>query len=76
MKNHKKWYIRIFEPKENNQKKMNRQILQMAILVAVCFLALIIYLIKFQVVDSADIITNPYNKRMSTYQVSIIINII
>lgn len=67
MNNGKKWYIRIFEPKDSESDKMNRQILQMAVLVAVCFLALIIYLIKFQVVDSPDIITNSYNKRMSSY---------
>lgn len=67
MNEHKKWYIRIFEPKENVVEHMNRQILQMAVLVAVCFLALIFYLIKFQVVDSPDVITNSYNKRMTTY---------
>lgn len=67
MNEHKKWYIRIFEPKENVVEHMNRQILQMAVLVAVCFLALIFYLIKFQVVDSPDVITNSYNKRMATY---------
>lgn len=67
MDKRKKWYIRMFEPKENVAENMNRQILQMAILVAACFLALIIYLIKFQVVDSGDIITNSYNKRLSTY---------
>lgn len=62
-----KWYFRIFEPKESSMENMNRQILQMAVLVAVCFLALIIYLVHFQVVDSADIITNPYNKRTASY---------
>ena len=62
-----KWYFRIFEPKESSMENMNRQILQMSVLVAVCFLALIIYLVHFQVVDSADIITNPYNKRTASY---------
>lgn len=67
MDKHKKWYFRIFEPKENNMENMNRQILQMAVLVAVCFLGLIVYLIHFQVVESGDIITNPYNKRTASY---------
>ena len=62
-----KWYFRIFEPKENNMENMNRQILQMAVLVAVCFLGLIVYLVHFQVVESGDIITNSYNKRTATY---------
>ena len=67
MDNRGKWYFRIFEPKENSMENMNRQILQMAVLVALCFLALIIYLVHFQVVDSEDIITNPYNKRTASY---------
>ena len=67
MDEHKKWYFRIFEPKENNMENMNRQILQMSVLVAVCFLGLIVYLVHFQVVESGDIITNSYNKRTATY---------
>lgn len=67
MDKHNKWYFRIFEPKENNMENMNRQILQMAVLVAVCFLGLIVYLVHFQMVESADIITNPYNKRTASY---------
>ena len=62
-----KWYFRIFEPKENSMENMNRQILQMAVLVAVCFLGLIVYLVHFQVVESGDIITNSYNKRTASY---------
>jgi len=62
-----KWYFRIFEPKENSMENMNRQILQMSVLVAVCFLGLIVYLVHFQVVESGDIITSPYNKRTASY---------
>ena len=67
MDEHKKWYIRIFEPKENNRENMNRQILQVSVMAALCFLGLIVYLVHFQVVQSGDIITNPYNKRTASY---------
>ena len=67
MDKHNKWFFRIFEPKENNMENMNRQILQMSVLVAVCFLALIVYLVHFQIEESGDIITNPYNKRTADY---------
>lgn len=63
----KKWYIRIFEPKEDKIENMNRQILQMAVLVAVLFLGLIAYLVKFQLYDSTKVVANPYNKRINTY---------
>lgn len=63
----KKWYIRMFEPKEDKVENMNRQILHMAVLVAVLFLGLIGYLIKFQLYDSTKVVANPYNKRINTY---------
>lgn len=65
--NEKKWYIRMFEPKEMQEEKTNRQILQMAFVFAGLFLVLIGYLIHFQLYDSAKIMENPYNKRMSHY---------
>lgn len=63
----KKWYIRMFEPKEDKVESMNNQILQMAVLVTLLFLALIGYIIKFQIYDSQKVVTSPYNKRVSTY---------
>ena len=44
----KKWYIRMFEPKEDKMENANRQILQMAVIFAGLFLCLIVYLVKFQ----------------------------
>lgn len=72
MKRNKKWYIRMFEPKDNDVERMNNQILQMAVLVALLFLALIGYLIKFQIYDSARVVANPYNKRITTYGENVI----
>ena len=63
----KKWYIRMFEPKVEDADNMNRQIVHMAVLVLLLFLGMIAYLFKFQIVDSPQIVTNSYNKRMSTY---------
>lgn len=63
----KKWYITMFEPKKNGEDKANSRILQMAVIFAGLFLCLIVYLVKFQIYDSATVITNPYNKRLSHY---------
>jgi peptidoglycan glycosyltransferase len=63
----KKWYITMFEPKDSKKDNTNTRILQMAFLFAGLFLALIGYLVKFQICDSAEVSTNAYNKRLSHY---------
>lgn len=63
----KKWYIRMFEPKEDKMENANRQILQMAVIFAGLFLCLIVYLVKFQLYDSSQVVASPYNKRLTHY---------
>lgn len=63
----KKWYIRMFEPKVDDIERMNNQILQMAVLVALLFMGLIGYIIYFQVYESNRVVANPYNKRITSY---------
>lgn len=59
-----KWYIKIFEPK-NNQGQ-NGNILRMAYLFVLLFLILIAYYLYFVVIQSPSIITSPYNNRQNS----------
>lgn len=54
--------------KNTKRKKANRQILQITYIFVFLFLALIGYMIKFTLVDSADTIANSHNKRQSTFE--------
>ncbi|MDO4169146.1 MAG: penicillin-binding transpeptidase domain-containing protein [Lachnospiraceae bacterium] len=54
--------------KPKKRKKANRQILQITYIFVFLFLALMGYMIKFIIVDSADTIANSHNKRQTTFE--------
>lgn len=58
--------------KRKKKKQLNKPILQITYIFAGLFIVLIFYIGKFIVVDSQDIITNPYNKRQDMFAESVI----
>ncbi len=59
-----KWYIKIFEPKQN--KSHNANIIRMSYIFVALFMLLIGYFLYFVIVQGPQVITSPYNKRQNS----------
>lgn len=59
-----RWYIKIFEPKQN--KSYNANILKMTYIFVFLFLLLMGYFLYFVIVQGPQVITSPYNKRQNS----------
>lgn len=59
-----RWYIKIFEPKQN--KSYNANVMRMSYIFVVLFLFLMGYFLYFVIVQGPQVITSPYNKRQNS----------